>query len=150
MKDVSSADSLAGFAWDLFTAWQTAGAPSKESWAFTALGVLGNDDTARKLTPLIRAWPGESQHKRATVGLDILAAIGSDIALMQLNGIAQKLKFKALQERAEEKLPTLPRAANSRWRSLKIGWHRISVWMITVRCCWILAHGSPPSALMKP
>ena len=104
VKDACTADSLAEFAWDLFTAWQTAGAPSKESWAFTALGVLGNDDTARKLTPLIRAWPSESQHKRATVGLDILAAIGSDIALMQLNGIAQKLKFKALQERAKEKI----------------------------------------------
>ena len=104
VKDACTADSLAEFAWDLFTAWETAGAPSKESWAFTALGVLGNDDTARKLTPLIRAWPGESQHKRATVGLDILAAIGSDIALMQLNGIAQKLKFKALQERAKEKI----------------------------------------------
>ncbi|MEN1354711.1 hypothetical protein AAIH28_31165, partial [Pseudomonas aeruginosa] len=60
VKDASTTDSLAEFAWDLFTAWQTAGAPSKESWAFTALGVLGNDDTARKLTPLIRAWPGES------------------------------------------------------------------------------------------
>ncbi|CTS19071.1 molybdate metabolism regulator [Escherichia coli] len=104
VKDACTTDSLAEFAWDLFTAWQTAGAPSKESWAFTALGVLGNDDTARKLTPLIRAWPSESQHKRATVGLDILAAIGSDIALMQLNGIAQKLKFKALQERAKEKI----------------------------------------------
>ena len=104
VKDACTTDSLAEFAWDLFTAWQTAGAPSKESWAFTALGVLGNDDTARKLTPLIRAWPGESQHKRATVGLDILAAIGRDIALMQLNGIAQKLKFKALQERAKEKI----------------------------------------------
>nr|EGB7641594.1 DUF4132 domain-containing protein [Escherichia coli] len=78
VKDACTADSLAEFAWDLFT--------------------------ARKLTPLIRAWPGESQHKRATVGLDILAAIGSDIALMQLNGIAQKLKFKALQERAKEKI----------------------------------------------
>lgn len=104
VKDACTTDSLAGFVWDLFTAWLTAGAPSKESWAFSALGVLGNDDTARKLTPLIRAWPGESQHKRATVGLDILAAIGSDIALMQLNGIAQKLKFKALQERAKEKI----------------------------------------------
>ncbi|HBL5422202.1 TPA: DUF4132 domain-containing protein, partial [Escherichia coli] len=104
VKAACTADSLAEFVWDLFTAWQTAGAPSKESWAFTALGVLGNDDTARKLTPLIRAWPGESQHKRATVGLDILAAISSDIALMQLNGIAQKLKFKALQERAKEKI----------------------------------------------
>ncbi|EET8789568.1 WGR and DUF4132 domain-containing protein [Escherichia coli] len=107
VKDACTTDSLAEFAWDLFTAWQTAGAPSKESWAFTALGVLGNDDTARKLTPLIRAWPGESQHKRATVGLDILAAIGSDIALMQLNGIAQKLKFKALQERAKEKIANI-------------------------------------------
>ncbi len=55
VKDACTADSLAEFAWDLFTAWLTAGAPSKESWAFTALGVLGNDDTARKLTPLIRA-----------------------------------------------------------------------------------------------
>ncbi|EHT4281257.1 WGR and DUF4132 domain-containing protein [Escherichia coli] len=107
VKDACTTDSLAEFAWDLFTAWQTTGAPSKESWAFTALGVLGNDDTARKLTPLIRAWPGESQHKRATVGLDILAAIGSDIALMQLNGIAQKLKFKALQERAKEKIANI-------------------------------------------
>ncbi len=104
VKELCTAESLAAFAWDLFSAWQTAGAPSKESWAFTALGLFGNDDTARALTPLIRAWPGESQHKRATVGLDILAAIGTDIALMQLNGIAQKLKFKALQERAREKI----------------------------------------------
>ncbi len=110
VKDACTSDSLAEFAWDLFTAWQTAGAPSKESWAFTALGVLGNDDIARKLTPLIRAWPGESQHKRATVGLDILAAIGSDIALMQLNGIAQKLKFKALQERAKEKIANIAKS----------------------------------------
>ena len=104
MKDVCSADSLAGIApgsvYRTADRWRS----NRESWAFTALGVLGNDDTARKLTPLIRAWPGESQHKRATVGLDILAAIGSDIALMQLNGIAQKLKFKALQERAKEKI----------------------------------------------
>ncbi|BBU82671.1 hypothetical protein EIMP300_40710 [Escherichia coli] len=39
--------------------------------------------------------------------MDILAAIGSDIALMQLNGIAQKLKFKALQERAKEKIANI-------------------------------------------
>lgn len=104
IKETFTRESLADFGWDLYTAWTEAGAPAKENWAFTSLGILGNDDTARKLTPLIRAWPGESQHKRATVGLDILAAISSDIALMQLNGIAQKLKFKALQERAKEKI----------------------------------------------
>ncbi|MEB5696022.1 DUF4132 domain-containing protein [Klebsiella aerogenes] len=104
VKAACTPTSLAAFAWDLYLAWQAAGAPPKESWAFSALGVFGDDDTARKLTPLIRAWPGQSQHKRATAGLDILAAIGSDIALMQLNGIAQKLKFKALQTRAREKI----------------------------------------------
>ena len=55
VKAACTADSLAEFTWICLPPWQTAGAPSKESWAFTALGVLGNDDTARKLTPLIRA-----------------------------------------------------------------------------------------------
>jgi hypothetical protein len=69
-----------------------------------ALGILGNDQTARKLTPLIRAWPGESQHQRAVSGLDVLGRIGSDVAMMMLNGVAQKVKFKGLQERAREKM----------------------------------------------
>ncbi|WDB53515.1 WGR and DUF4132 domain-containing protein [Escherichia albertii] len=107
IKETFTRESLAEFGWDLYTAWEEAGAPAKENWAFTSLGILGNDDTARKLTPLIRAWPGESQHKRAVVGLDVLASIGSDIALMLLNGIAQKIKFKALQEHAGDKINTV-------------------------------------------
>ncbi|HCT3242215.1 TPA: WGR and DUF4132 domain-containing protein [Escherichia coli] len=104
IKETFTRESLADFGWDLYTAWTEAGAPAKENWAFTSLGILGNDDTARKLTPLIRAWPGESQHKRAVYGLDVLASIGSDIALMLLNGIAQKIKFAALQEHARDKI----------------------------------------------
>ncbi|TGB67257.1 DUF4132 domain-containing protein [Escherichia sp. E4930] len=104
IKETFTRESLADFGWDLYTAWTEAGAPAKENWAFTSLGILGNDDTARKLTPLIRAWPGESQHKRAVSGLDVLADIGSDIALMLLNGIARKIKFAALQEHASDKI----------------------------------------------
>lgn len=104
IKETFTRESLADFGWDLYTAWMEAGAPAKENWAFTSLGILGNDDTARKLTPLIRAWPGESQHKRAVSGLDVLADIGSDVALMLLNGIAKKIKFVALQEHAREKI----------------------------------------------
>lgn len=102
--DACTSESLADFSWDLFSAWLAAGAPSKDSWAMTSLGLFGNDDTARRFTPLVRAWPGESQHKRAVLGLDVLAGIGSDVALMMLNGIANKVKFKALQERAREKV----------------------------------------------
>ncbi|EKY6587342.1 WGR and DUF4132 domain-containing protein [Escherichia coli] len=104
IREIFTRESLAEFGWDLYTAWTEAGAPAKENWAFTSLGILGNDDTARKLTPLIRAWPGESQHKRAVSGLDVLADIGSDVALMLLNGIARKIKFKALQEHTREKI----------------------------------------------
>ena len=87
----------------------TADAPSKDKWALLAMGHIGGDHCATRLAPLIRAWPGESQHKRAVLGLDVLRGIGSDVALMQLNGIAQKLKFKALQARAREAMEEIAR-----------------------------------------
>ncbi len=90
------------FAWKLFQHWQDDGCPNKEKWAMGALGHLGDDGCVLKLTPMIRVWPGESQHARAVFGLECLRAIGSGVALMQLSGIAQKLKFKGLKTRAAE------------------------------------------------
>jgi len=112
VKAACEPDSLAAFAWDCFSAWMNAGAPSKDNWAMLALGTLGNDDTARKLTPMIRAWPGEAAHARAVTGLDVLEKIGTDVALLMLNGIAQKLKFKALQGSAREKINAIAEARN--------------------------------------
>ena len=90
------------FAWKLFQLWQEDGCPSKEKWAMGSIGHLGDDHCVLKLTPLIRNWPGESQHQRAVFGLECLRAIGSNVALMQLSSIAQKLKFKGLKAKAEE------------------------------------------------
>ncbi len=104
VKQACQPGSLADFVWDVFVAWLDAGGSGKESWVMVALGLLGNDDTARRITPFIRSWPGESLHARAQLGLDTLAAIGSDLSLMLLNGIAQKLKFKGLQDKAREKI----------------------------------------------
>uniref|UniRef100_UPI0033424662 DUF4132 domain-containing protein n=1 Tax=Castellaniella defragrans TaxID=75697 RepID=UPI0033424662 len=110
VREICAPDSLAEFAWDLFEAWLDSGAPLKENWAFHALGLLGDDDTVRRLTPKIREWPGESAHARAVAGLDILAAIGTDLALMSLNAIANKVKFKGLQEKAREKIAAIAEA----------------------------------------
>ncbi len=110
VKAACTAQSLADFGWDCFSAWLNASAPAKEGWALLNLGWFGNDDTARKLTPFIRAWPGEAAHARAVAGLDVLAAIGSDVALMLLNGIAQKVKFKGLQDKAGEKIAAIAEA----------------------------------------
>ena len=110
VKELCTEESLGDFSYDLFNAWLFAGANSKDGWAFRQLGMIGNDDAARKLVPLIRLWPGESQHQRAVTGLDVLAAIGTDVALMGLNGIAQKVKFKGLQEAAREKIQMIAEA----------------------------------------
>ncbi|GIG45230.1 DUF4132 domain-containing protein [Dactylosporangium siamense] len=96
--------SVAEFAWAMFTQWQSVGAPPKEPWPLQALQWLGDDDTVRRLSPVIRAWPGEGGHAKAVTGLDVLAGIGTDLALTHLHGIARKAKFKGLKERATEKV----------------------------------------------
>ena len=101
--------SLDAFAWKLFQLWQGEGYPPKEKWALGAIGPFGGDMSALKLTPLVRNWPGESQHQRAVFGLLCLRGIGSDTALMQLNGIAQKLKFKGLKQKATDAMEAIAR-----------------------------------------
>ncbi|NJL20355.1 MAG: DUF4132 domain-containing protein [Leptolyngbyaceae cyanobacterium SM1_3_5] len=90
------------FAWRLFELWLKEGALSKENWAMQAVGLLGSNASALKLAPLIREWPGESQHQRAVMGLECLRSIGTDTALMQISGIAQKVKFKGIKQRAQD------------------------------------------------
>ncbi|MCP2241650.1 protein of unknown function (DUF4132) [Lentzea aerocolonigenes] len=102
--------SLAEFAWAVFGCWQDVDAPSKDAWVLTALGWFGDDETVRRLSPLIRAWPGESQHARAVTGLDVLAQIGSEVALTHLNSIAERVKFKGLKARAQEKVSDIAAA----------------------------------------
>ncbi|MGI5163268.1 DUF4132 domain-containing protein [Spirillospora sp. CA-253888] len=104
VRELCDPASLAAFGWALFREWDACGASAKENWAFTQLGLLGDDEAVRGLTPMIRAWPGDGGHAKAVTGLDVLAAIGTDVALMHLHGIAQKVKFKGLKARAQEKI----------------------------------------------
>ncbi|MFI6024452.1 DUF4132 domain-containing protein [Amycolatopsis magusensis] len=102
--DFADPASLARFGWELFEAWQAAGAPSSHGWPLTALGWLGDDKVARELARVIRAWPGEGGHSRAVLGLDVLAALGTGTALMHLHAISRKVKFRALKLRAADKI----------------------------------------------
>ena len=86
---------LAAFAWDLFTAWQQAGAPAKDNWAFLALSLFGDESTARELTTQILAWPQEGKSARAVSGLNILTLMNNDMALIQLHHISQRAKSRS-------------------------------------------------------
>ncbi|MDP1805086.1 MAG: DUF4132 domain-containing protein, partial [Acidimicrobiales bacterium] len=75
-----------------------------------ALALLGDDETVRRLAPLIRIWPGEAAHKRAVTALDVLSSIGTDVALMHLHGIAEKAKFAGLKSAARAKMDEVAEA----------------------------------------
>ena len=94
--------SLSAFAWSVYEQWLKAGGPAKEDWGFKILAYFGGDETARRLAPDLRKWPAEGLSTRAGVGLDILRYLGSDVALTHLHGIALKVRFKALQDKARD------------------------------------------------
>lgn len=104
VKAVRHPQSLAAFAWDLFSAWQSAGAPAKENWAFQALGIFGDEGTVRDLTQLILSWPQEGESARAASGLHIITRIDSDMSLLQLHHISQCAKSRPRRDSAERYL----------------------------------------------
>jgi hypothetical protein len=102
VKAACTAESLRAWSWALFESWLTLGGPAKEYWAFHQLGWFGDDETVRRLVPLIRAWPGQQAPARAVEGLKVLGTLGGELALMMLNTIADKAKFASIKETATE------------------------------------------------
>ncbi|WP_344489576.1 DUF4132 domain-containing protein [Glycomyces endophyticus] len=99
--------SLTSFSWGLFELWLAAGAPSKDGWAMDQLRRFADDDTVRRLTALIREWPGQSQNRKAVRGLEILGHIGSEAALRSVQSIASNAKFKALKKTAAAQIEVI-------------------------------------------
>ncbi|MEU6250788.1 DUF4132 domain-containing protein [Glycomyces sp. NPDC047010] len=97
-------DSLAAFGLALFEQWERAGGPAKDGWALMQLAHFPSDAAAVRLAELVRAWPGESKHKRAAAGVGVLGAMGTEAALRGLHGLAEKLKFKSLKDDAGRQL----------------------------------------------
>ncbi|GAA0913830.1 DUF4132 domain-containing protein [Nonomuraea longicatena] len=110
VREVCDPDSLAGLAWEIFQqsglrGWS--GGVGDKGWVLAALGLFGNDTTVRDLAAVVRAWPGMNSHHLAVAGLDVLLAIGTDTALIQLNGIAERIKYKGLKGQARERIAVL-------------------------------------------
>lgn len=95
------------FAVPLLQAYLTSGAKPADRAYFVAAGYLGAEGLAFALAPLVREWPGQSQHQRAVLGLEVLAATGTTAALQAISGIANKSKFKGVQKAAQEALAKL-------------------------------------------
>ncbi|MBB4745872.1 DUF4132 domain-containing protein [Actinoplanes lobatus] len=104
VREACEPGDLARFAWGVFEAWLAAGANGRQGWALDALGLVGDDEVVRRLTPLIMEWPGQSGHARAVTGTGILAAIGTDVALTHLQRIVERSRFNGLRAAAERQV----------------------------------------------
>ncbi|WP_024934487.1 DUF4132 domain-containing protein [Actinomadura welshii] len=110
VREICTPASLAALAWRLFESSglrERSYLEEETEWVLTALGLFGDDETVRRFTPVIQAWPGEGGHGKAVRGLDVLLAIGSDVALMHLHDTATKVKYKGLRRKAQERIDVL-------------------------------------------
>ncbi|PRY58502.1 DUF4132 domain-containing protein [Glycomyces artemisiae] len=93
------AASLRDLSWAVFTAWDLA-ADRGNPWAFAQLARFADDDGVRRLEALIHEWPGQSLHKRAVRGLELLGAVGTEEALAAVHRISRTSGYKGLKKAA--------------------------------------------------
>lgn len=106
VKDACDPRSLDVFVEALVRAWVAAGMASAHEWAVRAVALIGSDRAARFLFDRSRAWANDSQKQRAILALDVLGAMGTDLALslvgrMSRSGQRQYLKDRAVEILAE-------------------------------------------------
>jgi hypothetical protein len=109
-------DSLARLMLGLFEQWLENGLPAKDRWILELQGRLGDDANARALAPRIREWRSHLDRVRSYEGLELLAQIGSDTALMLLSTFREQKRYGDLQERAAK---ALARVAEERGLTLE-------------------------------
>lgn len=100
VKAYADPASLDRFAWQLFQRWRTEGEPPAGRWALRAVGHLGGDVLAQKLGTLVQAEPGEKPHSLAALSLEVLRAMGTDMALRQISELAQNVPARVLRRKA--------------------------------------------------
>jgi hypothetical protein len=97
-------ESRAAFAWGLFEGWLAMAADPKHGWCMQTVGFFGDDTSARKLAALAKVWPGQGASVRAQAALDALLNIGTDVALVNINLLAEKSRFPAFKAAAKERI----------------------------------------------
>jgi hypothetical protein len=93
---------FAGLAWEIFEQWRAAEYPAKTTLAMTALAAFGDDTTVRELTALLPEWSSVSG--RVRTGMDVLAAIGTDAALTQLDRLSRTARTAGFRQAAADRL----------------------------------------------
>ncbi len=89
---------------ELFDKWLAAGAESKKRWVLYAAAIHGGEEMIQKLQHQIQEWPQAARGAIAAEAVKALALNPSPRALLLVDGIARKFKFKQVKAAAEDAL----------------------------------------------
>lgn len=95
---------FAVYANELFDKWMEAGAESKKRWVLYAASIHGGDDIIKKLQHQIQEWPQAARGAIAAEAVQALALNPRPQALLIVDGISRKFKFKQIKAAAGKAL----------------------------------------------
>ncbi len=95
---------FAVYANELFDKWMEAGAESKKRWVLYAASIHGGDDIVKKLHHQIQEWPLAARGAIASEAVQALALNPQPQALLIVDGISRKFKFKQVKAAAGKAL----------------------------------------------
>lgn len=95
---------FAVYANELFDKWMEAGAESKKRWVLYAAAIHGGDEIVKKLQHQIQEWPQAARGAIASEAVQALALSPRPQALLIVDGISRKFKFKQVKAAAGKAL----------------------------------------------
>ncbi|MCI8800009.1 MAG: DUF4132 domain-containing protein [Lachnospiraceae bacterium] len=95
---------LAIYVNELFDKWMEAGAESKKRWVLYAAAIHGGDEIVTKLHHQIQEWPQAARGAIASEAVQALALNPKPQALLIVDGISRKFKFKQIKAAAGKAL----------------------------------------------
>lgn len=104
LAEALNQNELAIYAAEMFDKWLESGAEAKKKWVLYFASIHGGDVIVPKLVHQINEWPKLARGAIAAEAVKALALNGSQTALLTVDGISRKFKFKQVKSAAGEAL----------------------------------------------
>ena len=104
LTDNLNRDELNAFMDEVYERWLLAGAEAKKKWVLYAASIHGGSRMVYKLQHQINEWAGASRGAIAAEAVKALSLNDSPMALVTVDNIARKYKYKQVKKAANEAL----------------------------------------------
>ncbi|MCM1991558.1 DUF4132 domain-containing protein [Oceanirhabdus seepicola] len=105
-------EDLENAAFALLNLWLNNRAEAKRKWVLIFSAIYGDRRTINLLQKNIKEWPNASRGTMATYAVKALGLNGSDEALLFIDGLSRKFKFKQVKKAAVEALEIAAKELN--------------------------------------